>query len=153
MNIFHFLLFPLKRVKRYIFTEVSSLQRRTSIFRRAQQMFTQLRDPEFAVSILWFDMCTFLLYIFFPNTFIFTSNLFQFRITYTSYRYGLRVPRYAVEMKVWVYPFGRLFIYPVRHFAYNSVKFIRQYTADVMHLVITPTLYNTSIAPRLRTGI
>lgn len=71
-----FLLFPLKRVKRYIFTEVSSLQRRTSIFRRAQQMFTQLRDPEFTVSILWFDMCTFLLYIFFPNTFIFTLNLF-----------------------------------------------------------------------------
>lgn len=90
-------------------------------------MFTQLRDPEFAVSILWFDMCTFLLYNFFPNTFIFTSNLFQFRITYTRYRYGLRVSRYAVEMKVWVYPFGRLFIYPVRQFAYNSVKFIREY--------------------------
>lgn len=61
---------------------------------------------------------------FFPNTFIFTLNLFQFRITYT--RYGLWVLRYAVEMKVWVYPFGHL-LYPVRQFAYNSVKFIREY--------------------------
>lgn len=69
----------------------------------------------------------FLLYLFFPDTYIFTSDLFQFRVTYSRYRNGLRVSRYAVEMKVWVYPFVRLFIYPVRQFAYNLVKCIREY--------------------------